>query len=361
MGSPPVLELDQLLAPVSPDGPGGTNLRWDPLYDEIKQARREDSRDALDAGGVQANWALVVEKARDALARRSKDLMLAGYLTEALVQLHGFAGLRDGLRVVSGLLETCWDHLYPEIDGDDLEPRAAPIVWMTEADRGARLPSRVREIALTPSAPEGVVYSWAFWKSRFVQPKGDSEDESAFARRRAEAEGRAKAFEDAVAAVPVAYYRTLRDDVEECLAEVARLGTVLDRAFGRAAPGTSALRQALEECRVLVLRVLKDKGGLEPEAAAAADAAAVPEDGAGASSALPRGPIGSRTEALRRLAEIAAFFRQTEPHSPISHLVERAVAWGAMPFERLLDELVKDSSVREQIGELLGLNRRTEG
>ena len=125
MGSNPVVDLEQLLAPVSDGSPCGESLRWDPLYDEIKDARREGDKDALGAdGAVQANWGLVSAKASAALAQRSKDLMLAGYLLEALVELQGFAGLRDGLRVISGLLEKFWDGLYPSIDGDDLEPRA---------------------------------------------------------------------------------------------------------------------------------------------------------------------------------------------------------------------------------------------
>ena len=360
MGSRPVVDLDQLLAPVSEGSPSGESLRWDPLYDEIKEARREGDKDALGVDGpVQANWALVSNKASAALAQRSKDLMLAGYLLEALVQLHGFAGLRDGLRVIDGLLEKFWDGMYPQIDGDDLEPRAAPVVWFTEADRGARLPNRVREIAIIPSANDGPVFSWSFWKSRYAPPKSDSEDESDFARRRTDAEERAKVFESAAAATPLAHFSTLRDDIQECQAEVSRLERLLDERFGRSAPGTSALKQSLEECFTLATRIFKDKGGLlGPQA----------EDGAGEHGEQPTGdsaetrgsitgPVRSRSDALRRLAEVAVYFRQTEPHSPVSYLVERASVWAKMSFEELLTELVKDSGTREQIGELLGIKK----
>jgi type VI secretion system protein ImpA len=63
---------------------------------------------------------------------------------------------------------------------------------------------------------------------------------------------------------------------------------------------------------------------------------------------------------LRRLAEVAAFFRQTEPHSPVSYLVERAARWGTMTFEQLIGELVKDGSVREQIADLLAMKPPSE-
>src|SRR5690242_14638637 len=216
MASPHVVELEPLLTPISSERPCGDNLRWDSVYDEIKQARRDESKDALDATEVQADWRLVADRATEVLIGRSKDLMIAGYLTEALVQMQGFAGLRDGLGVINGLLATFWDGLYPSIEGDDLDPRAAPVIWFTEADRGARLPSRVREIPLVPRSDGGPPCSWSFWKSRFAPPKGENEDDMSFAKRRSDAEARAKHFEDAVAATPLAHYVTMREDIAEC-------------------------------------------------------------------------------------------------------------------------------------------------
>jgi type VI secretion system protein ImpA len=357
MGSADILDLEQLLAPVSQDKPCGESLRWDPVYDEIKAARREDSKDPLEAGeALQANWPLVIEKASEALARKSKDLMLAGYLCEALVRVHGFAGLRDGLRLINALVGRYWDGLYPLTADEDLEPRAAPLVWLTEGDRGARLPNRVRDIPLVPGGSDGEAYSWSFWKSRFPQPKGETEDSDAFATRQAVAAERAKLFDDATAAASADHCATTREDIGECQSELSRLGTLLDEKFGRAAPGTTALRQSLEECGALVRRILKDKGVLEPEAGE--EGAGVEEhEGAAESMGTISGPIKSRADALRRLQEVAAFFRQTEPHSPISYLVSRAAGWGQLSLEQLLDELVKDGAVRDQISELLGFKR----
>lgn len=356
MSSPGVIDLDRLLSPIAGDNPCGESLRWDPVYDEIKSARREDDKDALAGNGqVLADWPVVVSKASAALAARSKDLMLAGFLTDALVQLHGFAGLRDGVHIINRLLDQFWDGLHPLPDGDDLEPRAAPIVWLTEADRGARLPNRVREVSLAAAAIDGYVPSWSFWKSRYISPKGENESDTVYDTRHAEAERRAKLFEQAVAATPLAYYVNLREDLAGCLAELQRLGTLLDQRFGPNAPGTLALRQALEECGALVARIYKEKGGRDGTEAAAGTAA---DESADRDPASSTGPIRSREDALRRLAEVAAYFRQAEPHSPISYLVGRAAAWGRMSFEELVVELVKDSGARDQIGELLGFPKR---
>ena len=62
-----------------------------------------------------------------------------------------------------------------------------------------------------------------------------------------------------------------------------------------------------------------------------------------------------RSDALRRLEAVAAFFRRTEPHSPISYLVQRAARWGAMPLEEWLQEVIRDTSVLSQLRDTLGL------
>jgi type VI secretion system protein ImpA len=63
----------------------------------------------------------------------------------------------------------------------------------------------------------------------------------------------------------------------------------------------------------------------------------------------------SRADALRQLAAVADYFRRTEPHSPVSYLVQRAVRWGEMPLEAWLQNVIHDESVLDQLRETLGL------
>ena len=73
---------------------------------------------------------------------------------------------------------------------------------------------------------------------------------------------------------------------------------------------------------------------------------------------LPAMPVPVRTAAgevaLPRSNDIAAFFRRTEPHSPVAYLLERAVSWANMPLDQFLAELIRDegtlSSIRERVG-----------
>lgn len=79
----------------------------------------------------------------------------------------------------------------------------------------------------------------------------------------------------------------------------------------------------------------------------------------GETGPAPRtGALTSRADAYRRLEEAADYLMRTEPHSPVPYLVKRAVGWGAMPLEELLQELLDSESDLKQIYRLLGTGRR---
>lgn len=62
-----------------------------------------------------------------------------------------------------------------------------------------------------------------------------------------------------------------------------------------------------------------------------------------------------REDALERLRAVAGYFRKAEPHSPVTYLVERAIAWAAMPLDQWLAEVVKDEGSLAHIRETLGV------
>jgi type VI secretion system protein ImpA len=130
---PAVVDVEALLTPIAGENPVGENLQYSGLYDEIKEARRAD--DNLEKGDWQhetkvAEWSKVVDLSTEALASKTKDLQVCAWLVEALVELHGFAGMRDGLRLMRGLHEQFWDQAFPEIDEGNLDARANALSFM---------------------------------------------------------------------------------------------------------------------------------------------------------------------------------------------------------------------------------------
>src|SRR5277367_4080450 len=101
-----------LLNPIPGDNPSGPSLRFDPVYDLIKDARRQD--DTGPQGEWQrerkvADYRLVLDLTGKVLAERSKDLQLAVWLAEAALHREKFSGFQQALDFLRGLLEQFWD------------------------------------------------------------------------------------------------------------------------------------------------------------------------------------------------------------------------------------------------------------
>jgi type VI secretion system protein ImpA len=355
--SPPHLEFERLLAPISPESPCGESLRWEPVWDEISNLRKT-RKDPLDSSADQApEWDQVVRLATELLATRSKDLLIAGWLTEALLKTAGFAGMKDGIRLIRQLCEQFWDQLHPLPDEGDLSVRAAPLAWLMSHDGGARLPAAIREAPVAPMAA-GAVMNWAFWNQRRAAPQGKDEKEDAFKKRNQEAEQKRVQFDQSVENAPIVYYQTLLADIDGGVAELDALTVILDQRLADQSPSSTELKRAIAEIRVFVFDVLKRRGGLSVAAAAETPVdQAMSTNGAADESKSNNhaGPPRSRVEAIARLSEAAQYFSQSEPHSPVAYLVRRAIRWADMPFDEVLGELVKDDKLVKQIGETLGI------
>lgn len=139
-----------------------------------------------------------------------------------------------------------------------------------------------------------------------------------------------------------------KDDIERCIDLFGKLLAIATEKFADYVPGIRVLEKELKE----KLAMAAPSGGEEGDAASGAAPAA---GGGGGGRMGTSGPIGSRADAFKRLQEIATFLRATEPHSPVSYLVNRAVKWGNMPLEVLLDELIKQKDARDRLRETLGL------
>jgi len=351
VASEAILDFERLLQPISEAQPCGENLSSDPLMQDIKNWRDESSKSAPESSvQAEARFDEIIRATDDALATRTKDLALAAYLTEALLREHGFVGLRDGVHLLHELLERYWDGVHPVIERDsdgneDLEARGARFDLLGRADK---LPTRVRLTALLPSKSDEPL-SWNFWKSRQVGAKRETETPDEYAQRQLEAEQRAKLFDEQANALSRGDCVSLRDDINASLEETKRLRALVDRRLGQSARSLQPLEEAIGDCQTLVEAILKTKP--EPIEETAVDAEGNPIEGG--SRGPGTGPLKSRQDALARLAEVAVFFKQTEPHSPISYLVQRAARWGTMSLQELMVELIKDEATRGQIGELL--------
>ena len=259
MPSPLILDFAAVLKPIDGDKPAGESVRYEGVYDAIQEARRED--DALPMGDWQrdvkvADWRAVINLGTEAIAAKSKDLQIAAWVIEALAKRNGFAGLRDGFKLLQELQEIFWDGLYPEIEDGDLEFRAGPLSWLNE-----KLPAGIREIALTDGE---VQYSWNHWdESRKVDNMGRQNPE---AMQAAIAEGKitGEQFNKAVSDTPRAYYESLSEDINLAKEWLTSLEKTVDEKFGQDAPSLIKIRSAVDEYQEVLVGIVKKKRAEDP-------------------------------------------------------------------------------------------------
>lgn len=365
MASPHIIDIDELLQPISADSPQGSDIREDSsptsLYYQIKDARnaaraaeRASLFDPDEASNVLNEWRPILDLAPTILKENSKDLEVASWLLEALIRFNDFPGLRDGIQLTRGLVDQYWDGLYPEPDEDGIETKVAPLAGLNGDSGEGTLLAPMRNALITTESSVGAFSYWQYQQARDAAKISDPD-------KRQEKEDTLgftlAAIETAVAEASADYYVNLVDDLEQAVADFKAMNDTLREHCKHEAPPYSLILETLEEILRAVRFLAKDK-----LAAAAPEEITVTEEastnGAPATAAPrstgPSGPIGSRDDALRRLEEVAQFFRATEPHTPLVTGIERLVRWGRMPMSELILELVPDPTARAFYQHLTG-------
>jgi type VI secretion system protein ImpA len=347
---------EELLNPIPGNNPAGADLRYDPLYDKIKEARREEEdipQGAWERPRKLADWPLVIKLISEALTSKTKDLQLAAWLTEALLRRESFAGLGGGLALLRELMEKFWDGLYPIMEEGDLELRAAPLEWV-----GTRFDFAVKS---QPVNKSGHSY-WQYKESLTIPAEKDTEKdkEKAATRKKALEDGKIppELFEKSFEATPKTWYRQQIADLNAAAAALEALDATSKAKFADTAPTYRPLRESLEEelrllGQFLVRKLETDPDPVEQVAAAGGEG--------GGDVAVDSGPLAAepvdRNDATNRAIGAARFIRRTEPTSPVSYLMLRALRWGELraeaptPDPRLLE--APHAQTRTQLKTLL--------
>jgi type VI secretion system protein ImpA len=328
-----MLEIEQLLAPVGAAAPCGEDIAFSADMDAIAAARQADDPSIEQGAWVttlkEADWKFVASRCAQLIEKRSKDLQLAVWLAEALAKTAGVRGLADGLLVVAALCERYWDRVYPLPDEGGFEQRIGNLCWI-----GARAPQLILEMAVTEGS---IAFSLRDIEAARARG-GDGLADIDAARRRSSR----------------AFYQKLMRDCDHCAAAIGDLERVVDERLGADGPGFTQAKSALQELVHFVTPMARE-GGATPDTAAAHQAT-VASGAAATGTPIASGPIQTRAQALAQLRAVAAFFRSTEPHSPVAYLADKAAHWGEQPLHVWLRAVVKDDASFAHLEELLGIS-----
>ena len=366
--------VDVLLKPLPGDEPTGTSAQYDPVIAQVRIARDFDDP-SLPQGEWErplkkADWSLVAELCSKTLGERSKDLLIAAWLTEAWIHLHQVDGLRAGVRLIMGLLNTYWDGLHPRQSEDgDYDARVAPLAWINEI-----LPLTLRlNVGLMPWPDRKPPFiSLEDWTKAplLVPPKSDKDNEPNPAQTPSREE---LMLVGATTATPMLLQ--LRESLAVAMTEWKEFDAMIDERLKKEAPSLSRVGETLSMIDRAVTSLLSNRQNLSATTARASTDTDIHTDQPVELTentaefeikpaetgddfvdlSLATGPIRSRADAYRQLEGIANFLQSIEPHSPTPYLVRRAVSWGRMPLPKLMQEVLREEGDLNRLFTVLGL------
>ncbi len=363
---PDGFNLEALLAPIPGDSPVGADLREDfssqSPYNRLRDARSEarDAEKLIDAGNADvpdptSMWRNVRDLALKTLRETSKDLEVAAWLTEAMVRGNGLLGLAAGARTIAGLAEKYWDTVFPLPSEEyGLEDRIAPVQGLNGQDGGGSLMQPLNKIVLFDRPDGSPVAYYNYTQSAQLTQLDKARLEArikAGAVPYADMEKEARAQSRRLAVV--------RADARAALKAWEDMAKLLDEKAGADSPSTSHVRDVLRNIMGVANRYAPPEAAT-PDAAEETEETTVQDDEMETASAAsgPRVAVGqvmNREGALKQLEDLSAWFRRTEPHSPLAYTLEEAVRRGRLTWPELLEELLTDKAVRDGLLTKLGI------
>lgn len=359
-------ELQGFLAPIEGPNPSGVELRNDIRFHGLERltapANRANRLEAVKSGGtVQVDWQTVLDDAA-ALAASGRDLRLIVMAARALTNDGGFAGLAQGLGLLTDTLTGFWDSLHPMLRDAATPPEAA-----------TRRINAIRQIEnpddgilgdlefLAQLAPRGIgpitggdLAAGAMNRAAVLAeaPSGLGEKEQAAIIAAHEARvNRVTAGVRATAAEQPEVFAALTTDAAAATTALAALEAalnvhVMDNGigvkFGKLDAFLTRVQTALT---TLVAAADPDGHTAQPQTGQPINGASHMEPALnGAAAPLAAGPSGpmqvnTRRDVERSLDLIIAFYERTEPSSPIPHLARRMRKMVPMNFMQLMEEI----------------------
>lgn len=326
-----MLDIESLLQPVKADAPGGPNLEYTPAFADLERAtqgKAERQMGAVVVAGEEPDWRQVIEKAV-ALLGASKDLRVATHLARAMLEVHAFAGLGDGLEILRRLVADQWGTCHPELDPDDGNDPTVRI----NAVAGL---SHREMINAVKSAP--IVKSRAFGPVSF-------RDIEAGAVRHSDGTNPAASIDASFQDIPPAELMQAAASLARCVAQAKALDEAWATHLGEGAgPDMADFQRALWQVHEAMRVRAAAAAATEAANGVSADHPEAPANGAGsATGAGPlRGEPRSREDVIRAIDSICSYYSRFEPSSPVPLLLQRCKRLVTMSFLDIVKDMLPD-------------------
>ncbi|AYO11723.1 type VI secretion system protein TssA [Vibrio campbellii] len=362
--------LAPVLLPVSEERPTGVDPREDVspqsayyrLKDSRMAARNAERNAIIEEESILTHtnlWRVFIDEVPDILSRQSKDLEFVAWLIEALTRLYGFRGMGVGYEIASNFIDNFWEQLYPMPDEDGMETRISSIIGLNGIDSEGTL---IFPLASIPLTDMGVEQPYAFWEyQQAIELERLDEDKRRYKVEQGAVE--MSKINDTVKSTSDEFYRELISDLEFAMVAFSQFSQKLDDAVGDVTP-SSYISKKLDSIHSALKHLLGVRFQAPSEVTEVIQLDPTEDEEAailqGQNGALLMTNMQSREQAIEQLQKVADFFRESEPHSPVSYSIEQIIRWCGMPLPELLAELISDGDAKRSYFRLVGIAEQNE-
>ncbi|MHC6527710.1 type VI secretion system protein TssA [Vibrio proteolyticus] len=372
--------IEQLVVPIASDAVCGRYLKLDksafrPLRNEFNVAQtalrklsQNPSEDELEdlQKACLASWQTLAESLLNQFETTTRDIELIAWFIAAQILLDSsLNSAANVLQWLAELAEQHWASLHPVLPEEKLKSTEPDQQQREQADAKVKAffqlngDSEESSIVYAPLLQQVLVGNVSFYDYQSAERKGEV--------------NQLKARVSAMAVQQRAEIQQRMDNTVRCIEQVERLAAVVSQHTQNVGVSAAnfgfvkALFQRLEHA-------LHQLTGVKPTPKTTSAPTAViseqPEnrvssgadDGltpcqaaqsyvvSGAPLSLSAGNLAqiattnnmNRDLAFHLLREVSDYFRQSEPHSPVSFLLEKAIRWGYLPLPELLQEMMAE-------------------
>lgn len=329
------IDVEKLLAEISPDSPCGEDLSYDPAFMELERLAQGTPEQQVGETIIPAeepNWREVRDQAL-ALTDRTRSLSVIKYLVVSLMKLEGLEGLESGLAVLRGALERYWDTVWPQLDPeDDNDPlERLNIISFLAPPAGIygdplQFTRHLSEVPLCKSRQLGSfsLRDIQIARGELTAPEGESAPQ--------------------VANIEAAFRDTPTEDLDAAATKagaaaghIEAIDALLTQYVG--ADQAISLDAAKKAMKDICSCIANFSGGLVSDPAGnQADQPEAVVTGGGAGPAIA-GEIRSAEDVVRVLDLICTYYQRTEPSSPVPLLLRRARGLVRKSFVEIIQDL----------------------
>ncbi len=326
------MDFRPILTPLVPKA--GEDLRIQPVFDELKELRREDDHDV--SYGIwryelkTPNWDRLEQLSYDLLTQKTKDLEILFWYIECLIKRYKVNGVLEGLGLLLQFMQDFWGDFFPL----DAEYRGA----LLEAfDR--HLSEHLLRLNLCGSPDyEVTLLQWRMAQhvQNLVARNVASESELL-----EEYGVNLEIMRNRLGLNVVEFVNNIRAEFSVIEKKVKEIVVFCDEKIPEVGFGFFETLKILQEINYILNKEMKinikqeESPVVEDEKGIQSTALDAHNDSV-ASTSNPAIPIKSRDDAYAALEELTHFLKGIEPHSPVPALLEKLVLWKNLPLTEII-------------------------